>query len=268
MDILKAVIMGFIQGVAEFLPISSSGHLVLIDHYLKDMGKTTLWFDVLLHIATLIVVITFFFKEFMMLVRGGLKFYKLFSDVESKLFWLVVIATAFTVVVALILEPVLREAGETNYKIVGVFLIFNSFILLIPYIIRIRKQQKTIENIGLFESIVVGIAQGVGVLPGISRSGVTISAGLMVGLDRTTAGVFSFLIFIPATIGAFVYETFKSMNSEEVALKFELSYLVGFVVALVVGYIALWLLMRLLKEGKFYIFSIYTFIIGLIALIF
>ncbi|MCX8097065.1 MAG: undecaprenyl-diphosphate phosphatase, partial [Spirochaetes bacterium] len=185
MDILKAVIMGFIQGVAEFLPISSSGHLVLIDHYLKDMGKTTLWFDVLLHIATLIVVITFFFKEFMMLVRGGLKFYKLFSDVESKLFWLVVIATAFTVVVALILEPILREAGETNYKIVGVFLIVNSFILLIPYIIHIRKQQKTIENIGLFESIVVGIAQGVGVLPGISRSGITISAGLVAGLDRT-----------------------------------------------------------------------------------
>lgn len=268
MDIVKAIIMGFIQGVAEFLPISSSGHLVLADHYLSGMGKTSLWFDILLHIATLVVVITFFFKEFMILVRGGVKFYKFFSDVESKLFWLVVIATIFTVAVALIVEPILRDTVESNYKIVGVFLMINSFILLIPYIFSLRVQPKSIENIGLFESISVGVAQGIGVLPGISRSGITISTGLFMGLERTTAGVFSFLIFIPATVGAFVYETYKTFKSETTSFQFEWSYLVGFFTALVVGYIALWLLMKLLKEGKFYVFSIYTFLLGLFAIIF
>ncbi|MCX8029742.1 MAG: undecaprenyl-diphosphate phosphatase [Brevinematales bacterium] len=267
MDILKAVVMGFIQGVAEFLPISSSGHLVLADHYLRNMGKTTLWFDVLLHIATLIVVITFFFNEFLILVRGSLKFYKFFGDNESKLFWLVVLATVFTVIVALILEPVLRDTVESNYKIVGIFLIINSFILLVPYIIHFGTQQKNLENIGIFESIIIGISQGVGVLPGISRSGITISTGLVVGLDRATAGIFSFLIFIPSTIGAFVYETYRSFKVSDIQFKFEWSYLVGFVVALVVGYIALWLLMKLLREGKFYVFSIYTFVVGLLALI-
>ncbi|MEN2998825.1 MAG: undecaprenyl-diphosphate phosphatase, partial [Brevinematia bacterium] len=189
MDILKAIIMGLIQGIAEFLPISSSGHLVLADHYLRNMGKTSLWFDVLLHIATLIVVITFFFSEFMTLIRGGIKFYRFFGDKESRLFWLIVIATASTVIVALILEPFLREAVEENYKLVGILLIVNSFILILPYLLH-TSQNKTLENIGPLESIFVGIAQGIGVLPGISRSGITISTGLIAGLDRASAGVF------------------------------------------------------------------------------
>lgn len=268
MDMLKAIIMGFIQGIAEFLPISSSGHLTLVDHYLKNLGRTTLWFDILLHTATLIVVIIFFFNEFMILVRGGMKFYKFFGDKESKLFWLVVIATLFTVVIALILEPLVEEAVGNNHKIVGIFLIINSFILLMPYFIHTAGQPKNLDNIGIIESISVGIAQGIGVLPGISRSGITISTGLMVGLDRTTAGVFSFLMFIPATIGAFVYETYKSLKVETTLIKFEWGYVVGFSIALVVGFFTLWLLMKLLKEGKFYIFSAYTFIVGLIALIF
>lgn len=268
MDPVKAVIMGFVQGIAEFLPISSSGHLVLMDHYLRNMGKTPLWFDVLLHIATLIVVVAFFFDEFMMLVRGGMKFYRFFSDKESRLFWLVITATVFTVVVALFLEPLLREAGERNYKLVGGFLILNSVILLVPYVVTVGGQPKSLEDIGFFESVVVGISQGIGVLPGISRSGITISAGLVVGLDRSAAGVFSFLIFIPATIGAFVYETYKHLKVEHLHSRFEWTYLLGFFVALVVGYVALWLLMKLLKEGKFYVFSVYTFLVGLFALIF
>lgn len=268
MSIVKSIIMGFIQGVAEFLPISSSGHLVIVDHYLKGMGKFPFWFDILLHLATLIVVVTFFFNEFMVLVRGGIKFYNFFGDAESKFFWLVVIATLFTVVIALVIEPLVSDIVVSNYKLVGVFFIVNSFILLLPYMFTYSVKSKTIGDVNLIQSIFVGISQGIGVLPGISRSGITISAGLIAGFDRSLAGTFSFLLFIPSVLGAFVYETYKSLKTGEVVLKFEWAYLVGFVVALVVGYIALYILMKLLKEGKFYVFSIYTFIVGLLVLIF
>ncbi len=268
MDILKSIVMGIVQGVAEFLPISSSGHLVLVDHYLKNMGKATLWFDILLHIATLFVVITFFFNEFIMLLKGMTKFYKFFDDSESKLFWLVVIATIFTVIVALLVEPIVSDIVESNYKLVGVTLIINAFILLIPYLI-FNKSPKDLNNISILDSAIIGIFQGIGVIPGISRSGITISTSLLMGLDRTTAGIFSFLIFIPTTIGAFVYETYKSIRAEaHINLEFQLSYIIGFAVAFAVGYLSLGLLMKFLKEGKLYIFSIYSFIVGLLVLIF
>ncbi|MGC8964844.1 MAG: undecaprenyl-diphosphate phosphatase [Brevinematia bacterium] len=269
MDIMKAFIMGLVQGIAEFLPISSSGHLIVIDHYLRGTGKAPFWFDILLHIATLIVVIIFFFQEFMILVRGGLKFYKFFSEPESRFFWLIVIAVIFTVIIAILIEPIVVNIADVNYKLVGVFFIINSFILLLPYIIPYSVKVKSIEDISVFQSIFIGIAQGIGVFPGISRSGITISSALIVGFDRNLAGVFSFLLFIPSVIGAFIYESYKYMKvGGEVSLKFEWSYLVGFIVAIVVGYIFLSLLVRFLKEGKLYVFSIYTFILGILVLIF
>ncbi|MFN4244866.1 MAG: undecaprenyl-diphosphate phosphatase [Brevinematia bacterium] len=267
MEFWKSILMGFVQGIAEFLPISSSGHLAIIDNYFKNVSKFPLWFDILLHISTLIVVISFFFNEFTMLLRGGLKFYKFFDDKESKLFWLVVIATIFTVVFALLLEPLTRLA-DSNVKIVGIALIVNSVILLIPYAITLVKQPKSLESIGFIESVIIGISQGIGTIPGISRSGITISTGLVLGIERTSSGVFSFLIFIPAVIGSFIYETYKSTKIGAIDVKFEWSYALGFVTALIVGYLALWLLMRILKEGKFYLFSIYTFVLGIIVLIF
>jgi undecaprenyl-diphosphatase len=268
METLKAVIMGLVQGIAEFLPISSSGHLVLVDHYLKNMGKASLWFDVFLHIATLLVIIVFFWNEFLMLLRGMIKFYKFFNDVESKIFWLIVIATSVTVVVALLMETLVSNIVEKNYKLVGVMLIINSVILLIPYLVN-NKVSKDLGSINILDSILIGLFQGVGSLPGISRSGITISTGLTMGLERTTAGVFSFLLFIPTVIGAFVYETYKSLKTEGISnMGFSSSYLIGFVVAATIGYLALWLLMKFLKEGKLYIFSIYSFIVGLLAVIF
>jgi len=268
MDILKSIVMGVVQGIAEFLPISSSGHLVLVDHYLKNMGKASLWFDILLHIATLLVVVTFFFNEFLMFLKGMTKFYKFFDDSESKLFWLVVIATIFTVIVALLIEPLVSNIVESNYKLVGLMLIINAFILLIPYLI-VNNAPKDLNNITVIDSAIIGIFQGIGAIPGISRSGITISTSLVMGLERTTAGIFSFLIFIPTTVGAFVYETYKSLKSgASINSEFQLSYLVGFIVAFVVGYLAIALLMKFLKEGKLYIFSIYSFIVGLLVLIF
>jgi undecaprenyl-diphosphatase len=268
METLKAVIMGLVQGIAEFLPISSSGHLVLVDHYLQNMGKASLWFDVFLHIATFLVIIVFFWNEFLMLLRGMIKFYKFFNDVESKIFWLIVIATSVTVVVALLMEPLVSNIVEKNYKLVGVMLIINSVILLIPYLVN-NKVSKDLGSINILDSILIGLFQGVGSLPGISRSGITISTGLTMGLERTTAGVFGFLLFIPTVIGAFVYETYKSLKTESISnMGFSSSYLIGFVVAATIGYLALWLLMKFLKEGKLYIFSIYSFIVGLLAVIF
>ncbi len=269
MDIVKSIVMGIIQGLTEFLPISSSGHLVLLDHFLKDFGKSNLLFIILLHVATLLVVIIYFWNEFLILVKGGLKFYKFGHDGESKIFWYVVIATMFTVIVALIIEPIVSDIVERNYKLVGIFWIINSLILLLPVIFASHQNTpKTLENISFVDSIIIGISQGIATLPGVSRSGTTISTALLLGIERSTSGVFSFLIFIPAVIGSLVFETYREIKEQGISqFTFDLSSVAGFVTAFIVGYLALHLLMILLKGGKIFYFAMYTFIAGILTLL-
>lgn len=268
MDLLKSFLMGVIQGITEFLPISSSGHLAIAYQIIKGSEKGGLFFILLLHISTLIVVITFFWNDFLILVRGGLKFYKLISDSESKLFWLVVVATVVTVLVALVLYPLTSKIIESNYKIIGVFWLVNSTVLLLPVLFNLDQgTSKQLKDINLLDSIIIGISQGLATLPGISRSGTTISTALLIGFDRTTSGIFSFLLFIPASIGSFVYELARELNEKSLDTTFSLYHLVGSISSLIFSYLALYILIKLLKEGKIFIFSLYTFIAGILVLL-
>jgi len=263
MSIIKAVVLGIIQGIAEFLPVSSSGHL-LVTRNLMDLGEVPVLFDVLLHIATLVVVVIVFKERIIVLFKSLFRWISRKSDDSDKgnlnMVVLILVATFFTGVLGLVID---KMGFFQNPKIVSVFFIITSIIL---WLTRYAKSEKTYRDVGIKEGIYLGIAQGFGVIPGISRSGITISAGLLGGIDRDKAGEISFIISIPAILGALLLE-FKdgAQLISEVAIPV---LVIGFITTMVVGYFSLILLMRLIKGGRLYLFSFYLLPLGVIGLFF
>lgn len=263
MTVLQSVILGALQGVAEFLPISSSGHLVVM-RQLLDLKGVPLLFDVLLHVSTLAVVIIIFRKRVWGILRSLARFVwgrKDESDRENlKLFLLIIIATVFTVVIGLGISYL---EMETRPKVVSVLFIVTGLFLIAT---RFFKGSRGYDQIGVRHGIITGIAQGLGVFPGISRSGITISAALYSGVAREKAGEFSFLISIPAILGAFILEI-RDMGalSEAVA---PLTLGIGIAVSFLVGCFSLLLLLRLIGGGKLFYFAFYLIPFGVVTFIY
>ena len=263
MSILKAVILGIIQGIAEFLPVSSSGHL-LVTRNLMDLGDVPVLFDILLHVATLIVVVFVFRERVIALLHSLFRWMIRKSDERDKsnlkMIILILVATFFTGVFGIVINNL--EFFQ-NPRVVSIFFIVTAVIL---WLTRYVKPRNEYGIPGLKEGILLGIAQGFGVIPGISRSGITISAALLGGIDRNKAGEISFIISIPAIIGAFLFDM-----KDGAQLMSEVSYLAviaGFITTMIVGYFSLILLMKLIKSGRFYLFSFYLLPLGVIGFFF
>jgi len=272
MDILQSILLGAVQGLAEFLPISSSGHL-LVAQKLLGLQEVPLLFDVLLHLPTLLAICIIFRK------RLGQIFTSIFrllarknnpADSDNlKLTLMIIIATVFTVAIGLVIKLVMdafqARTGEDIFVMypwsVGIMFLITAGILIAS---RYFKSTKGYDKITIRDGIVTGIAQGIGVLPGISRSGITVSGALLVGLEREKAGEFAFLVSIPAIIGASILEI-----KDAAAMQITPVVLVaGLVSAFVVGFFSLLLLLRLIKSGKFYLFSFYLIPVGLFTIIY
>ena len=263
MTILEAVILGALQGVTEFLPVSSSGHLVVMKH-LMQLSEIPPLFDVLLHISTLIVVCIVFRKKIGAIAAAlyrGIAKRKVEGDRENiKLFFIIVVATVLTVILGYAIS---FFHVEKSPKIVSLLFIATACALIGT---RFVKGQRGYAEIGVKDGLFVGFAQGLGVFPGISRSGITISASLYGGLSREKAGEFSFLISIPAIIGAFLLtlrdaETLGAMVSTGVLA-------VGIVTSFLVGFLSLLLLLRLVRSGRLYFFAFYLVPFGILGLLF
>ena len=209
LDILSAIILGAVQGLSEFLPISSSGHLALIPNLLGV--ETGLAFDTVLHIGTLIAIFSFFWQDILNLIKGfllslidlteGLDVFKkeLKLVPEKRFAWLIIVGSIPTALIGLLL----KDAIETIFRgtfFVGFFLIITGLILY--YSERHSSGKMTAKDMSFKQSIIIGICQGLAVLPGISRSGSTIASGLCLGLEREYAARYSFLLSVPAVIGA------------------------------------------------------------------
>jgi undecaprenyl-diphosphatase len=263
MTILQAIILGALQGITEFLPVSSSGHLVVMKSLLH-LSEIPPLFDVLLHISTLAVVCIVFRKKIgavaAALFRGTAKKQKEGDRENIKLFFIIIAATVVTVICGYAISFLHVEKSP---KIVSVLFIATACVLIGT---RFVKGGREYGDIGLKEGLFVGFAQGLGVFPGISRSGITISASLYGGLSREKAGEFSFLISIPAIIGAFVVtlrdaEALGAMISGGVLAA-------GIAASFVVGFFSLLLLLRLVRGGRLYFFALYLVPLGVIGLIF
>lgn len=269
MDIFQAIIIGLVQGLTEFLPVSSSAHLIFVQQAL-GLTDVPLAFDVLLHAGTLVAVFIYFYNDIIQMIKGfflsliDLKEGKFMSEIKrdpyKKLAWLTIIATIPIGVVGLLFNDVVEElfGGLT----VPAFLLLITGCLLY-FSQRMNSGKINVQNISTKEALVMGCGQALAILPGLSRSGTTIASGLFVGLDKEFAAKFSFILSIPAILGAAVVQL-KDLSGANIELS---ACVAGFIVAVISGYIAISFLLKLVRERSLDIFAFYCWIVGIVILV-
>ena len=253
MTTIEAAILGVVQGLTEFLPISSSGHLVIAQHFL-NVNDGGLFFEVLLHFATLLAVVAVYRKDIVDLIKRPFQKYT----------YILLIGTIPTGIIGLVFKDSFEQMFS-SVTIVGYMLLVTGFILLAAEFF--SGIIFTSPEVKYWQGFVVGIAQGLAITPGISRSGTTIATGILLGLDRKEAARFSFLLSIPAILGASILEMKDLTLSTAMSVGLILPYAVGFAAAAVSGYLAIKLLLGMLTKGKLYYFSIYCWLLGSVAIL-
>jgi len=245
--IIEALILAIIQGLTEWLPVSSSGHLVIAQQFLGL--NPPLIFDLLLHIGTLVVVIMAFRKDILNILKTLVK--RDLSSTEGKLAFFIVVGS----VPIAILGVLFRENIEqllSNILAVGVALLINGGVLFFS------EKRKGNKKMGTLDSILIGIAQAAALIPGLSRSGLTVSTGLLNKIDKQTAFRYSFLLSIPAILGATLFE-FRDIAAINIELT---SIVVATVLSMIVGYVSLKMLHRIVMSERFHLFAYYCTIVG------
>ena len=276
MSYLFSIAMGFLQGVAEFLPISSSGHLTLFQYFFspeQNPEELDMLFTILLHFGTLISVCVYYWRDVVDMIR---EFFLGLADLFSRrgghtgrppearrLVLMIVVATLPLFAVLLVKDVV--DAAFTNVTFVSAALIATGFLLFFSD--RMAKGRKNARTATMLDALLVGCAQAVGTLPGISRAGITISAGMLRGFDRTFAVRFSFLMSLPAVLGANILEVADAVQTGGVDTSRLPMYLVGMAVSGVVGYFAIRLVNLLASKGKFGAFAYYCWAVGTLSLV-
>jgi len=251
--VIEALILAVIQGLTEWLPVSSSGHLVVAQEFLGL--NPPLIFDVMLHVGTLLVVVAVFRQDILNILKALAK-----GDLQSQegKQALYIVAGSIPIAATGFLLRDIFESLFCNLQSVGIALLATGCILFIS------EKRPGNKKITAADSIIIGVAQAVAIIPGISRSGLTVSTGLLRKIDKQTAFKFSFLLSIPAVLGATVFEA-KDIIVGNVDM---IPLLVGVVVAMVVGYVSLKLLQKIVLQEKFHYFAVYCWTAGLLLLIF
>lgn len=260
MDLLTSIILGTLQGLTEFLPVSSSGHLVLAEKILGSKASTGLIFEVMVHFATMISVVIFFRKKILDLILSLLPPYTEDKKPKLKLAAIIIIGTIPAVVLGLGFEDKIEMAFGSS-KVAATMLMVTSVILLST---RFRKHGT--KSLSYGTGFLIGIAQSLALMPGISRSGSTISAGLHLKIDPAEAAEFSFLLSLPAVFGATLLKSVDIIKEPTVGGAIWI-YLAGASAAFIVGYLSIAWLMRLIKKGQFFYFGIYCMLAGIAGLI-
>ena len=272
MTYLTAFLLGLVQGVAEFLPISSSGHLAIAQNllHIEGAGSVPEFFDVLLHLGTLIAVFAAYWKDICEMV---VEFFRGIGDLAHRstpspvpparrLILLIIVGT-LPLFAVLPIRKAVQGLGD-NMVFVGAALIVTGFLLFLCD--RVRKGHKTERSATWLDALLVGVGQAVATLPGVSRSGMTITAGCFAGYERRFAVRFSFLLSIPAVLGANILSIGDAVkagiNGAEIPM-----YLVGVVTAAVVGYLCIRLLKYVADKGRFGAFAYYCWAVGILTLV-
>lgn len=272
MDIIQAIIMGMVQGLTEFLPVSSSAHLVIVPEL---MGvKSSLAFDTLLHVGTLVAVVGYFWKDILAMIKAFISsltdiFHGNFKqgikeDSFKRLTWLVLVGTIPAGLMGVLFKDQF-ESLFSSITAVGFFLLITGVILWGAEWIAKRNsenQDKEVKDVTFANSLVIGLFQGFAIAPGISRSGSTIAAGLFLGLDRKLAARYSFLLSIPAILGAALIQA-KDIVSFDSGLGVLIG---GFISALIFSYLAVKFMMNYIQKHSLIVFSYYCWIVGALTL--
>ena len=271
MTYLMTAVLGFVQGVAEFLPISSSGHLTLLQHFF-GMSEPDNLLNILLHFATLIAVCVYYFRDVVDMIR---EFFCGAADLitrkprrgnmpEGRRMVLLIIVATLPLFAILPIEGKVEAFGNNPYFVSCALLVTGCILFFSD---RMGRGSKTVRNTTLTDALLIGVAQGCATIPGLSRSGCTISAGMALGLDRKFAVRFSFLMSLPAVLGATILKVVQTvMEAEPIPAGMMPKYLLGMVIAGVVGYFSIKLVNLLAAKGKFGAFAYYCWAAGLVSL--
>lgn len=261
LPVWQAVLLGVLQGLTEFLPISSSGHLAIVQHYLPAFEQPGVLFDVSLHIGTLAAVIVYYASDLKILASNILGKHGS-RDIGWRLLGGILLATVATCAVGWYVEPRIEALFQSMRSVAAGLLVTAVLLLLADFKMKQELKNKP-QDPGILQSILIGLAQGIALVPGISRSGATIVAGIAAGVERERAVRFSFLIFMPAVIIALLYTAIK--QAEHISgfgAAQVLVYLIGAAVAMAVGYACLGLLVKVVEKGRLSYFAIYCAIMG------
>ena len=285
MSLLEAIFMGFIQGLTEFLPVSSSGHLAIFKNIFQINTDTGILFDVLLHLGTLVAVFIVYYKDIFKMITEGvglvidacynlgvlfqnkikkkdLIYRRVIKNGYRKFDMLIIISTIPTAIIGFVAQDLVEAASEI-LVIPGICLIITAILLFISD--RVPGGSKTPKQVTYTNAFGIGICQGLATMPGLSRSGTTITACVLSGFDRNFAVKYSFIMSIPAILGAAVLQL-KDIGSVKVAAPEVGYYIVGMAVAAIVGYICIKTLLVIVRKKKFTYFAIYCLLIGVLSI--
>ena len=256
MEIIQSLILGVVQGLTELLPISSSAHLNLIPWIFNwDIPAS---FDVALHFGTLLAIAIFFFKDWIDLIKGGYKqVVKKEKSTEGRMFWYIVIATIPGGIIGFILDHIVGESLGEMPLLIAIALIVMGIIL---YIVDKKAPSNTkYEDMTFKQTFLIGLSQALAFIPGVSRSGITMTTGRLMGVDRSSTAKYSFMLSAPIVLGATLYK-FKDFV-------FNLPFVVGVLSSFIVGLLVIKFLLQYLQKGSFKIFAIYRIIVGIAIII-
>ena len=261
MDWLQALVLGIVQGLTEYLPVSSSGHLA-IGSYLFDIeGEENLPFTVLVHVATVCSTLVVLWKEIDWILKGLFKFE---MNAETKYFLNIVVSMIPIGIVGVFFKEAVEDVFGSGLLIVGCMLLLTATLLIFSYFAKPRQR----EHISMKDAFIIGLAQACAVMPGLSRSGSTIATGLLLGNKKESLAQFSFLMVIPPILGEALLDVLKMVKGDDAFGDISaLPLVVGFVAAFVSGCVACKLMINIVKKGKLVWFGVYCAIAGAVTII-
>jgi undecaprenyl-diphosphatase len=265
MTVLQAIILGIVQGLTEFLPISSSGHLLLVPwlfnwHFLLENPGLNKTFDVALHLGTFVAVVIYFWREIGRLIGAWVRSIarRSLAEPEGKLAWLLIVSTIPAALVGVLFEDFITNTLGKPWMIGVAMIVFAGLMYLIDHI---AKLDRDVDALSWLDALLIGVAQALALLPGVSRSGITMMTGLLLRLDRESAARYSFLMSIPVIGGAAAFKALE-VAKDGLPAGTAMPFVVGMVSAALSGIAAIWFVLAYLKRHNFNIFVVYRIVIG------
>jgi undecaprenyl-diphosphatase len=270
MTVIQAIILGIVQGLTEFLPISSSGHLILVPwlfnwHFLLDNPGLNKTFDVALHLGTFVAVLVYFWREVGKLIAAWVRSIgrRSLADPMAKLAWLLIVSTVPAAIVGVALESFIEDRLGKPWIIAIAMIVFAGFMYLVDHIAKLDRE---LDSLTWFDAVLIGCAQALALCPGVSRSGITMMTGMLLRLDRESAARYSFLLSIPVIGGAAAYKALE-VAKDGLPAGTAMPFAVGMVSAAVSGLAAIWFVLAYLKRHNFNLFVLYRIVVGVAVLI-
>jgi undecaprenyl-diphosphatase len=267
--LIHAAILGIVQGLTEFLPISSSAHLILVPRLLgwNDAFIDSTAFDVMLHMGTLVALLAYFWRDLIGLLGAWLasiRDRRIGADPQRRLAWLLVVSVIPAAILGAGLESFFDEAFREHYQWIAVFVLVGAILLWLGE--RRGRQARSLDGMVLRDAVTIGVAQAIALFPGISRSGVTIAAGLLLGLTREAAARFSFLMAVPVIAGAGIWKS-RTLIGADLGGAEEGQLVVGIVASALFGFLAIAFLLRFLRSNPTTIFVAYRIVLAAVILV-